>query len=238
MRRPGWRRLLAALAAILLILIPCLVELFVTAPRDVDIPTPPDSRTYRVFVADWGYHASIILEQPDGWRLGPPPHEGAPFVEYAWGDRRFYMEGNHWPHALFAALFLPTASVTYIEAWNRAPDARSPAKRLLVRSVTADELRRLIVSLEATMRRDATGERALPYPIAQGYVGRFYPSPDVYIWTRNCNRWVVDRLTPAGLARGGRGVLFSGQVARHLVAFTEVSRTDNPASDMPSRLDH
>ena len=220
-RRLGWKTLLAAFAAILLIVIPCVVELSAGPPGDVIIPAPEASRTYRVFVADWGYHASIILEQPAGWRLGPPPREDAPFVEYAWGDRRFYMEGNHKPHALFAALFLPTASVTYIEAWNRAPNASSPAKRLLVRAVTADELHRLLISLEGTIRRDTSGQRAPPYPPARGYSGRFYASPEAYLWTRDCNRWVVDRLTPAGLARRGRGVLFSGQVPNHLVGFTE-----------------
>ncbi|MFN2398666.1 MAG: hypothetical protein ABR543_08545 [Gemmatimonadaceae bacterium] len=70
----------------------------------------PEAR-YRVYVAGWGYHTSVIVEQPAGFRLGPPGEEDAPFVEFAWGNRSFYMESNYWPHSVFAAVFLPTSSV-------------------------------------------------------------------------------------------------------------------------------
>lgn len=229
--RHRWSVLAAALVLLFVVVIPIFAEWFAPSARAVVVPPIPQSDVHRVFVADWGYHASIIVEQPAGWRLGPPGQEGAPFVEYAWGDRRFYMEGNHWPHVLFAALLLPTASVTYVEAWNRAPDVATHARRMLVRTIGAEELRRLQISLEGTIRRGAGGERAAPYGVAAGYAGRFYPSIDSYIWSRDCNRWVVDRLTAAGLARGGRGVLFSSQVPGHLVGFTEVVRVTRPAAE-------
>ena len=220
--RNRWRALVVSLVLLFLVIIPVFAEWSAGSQRDVAVAAIPDSGVYRVFVADWGYHASIIVEQPPGIRLGPLGNEGAPFVEYAWGDRRFYMEGNHWPYALLAALLIPTASVTYVEAWNRMPDARAHARALFVREVSATELRRLLTSLEGSIRREPAGERAAPHPVAAGYGGRFYPSPDAYLWTRDCNRWVVDRLTPAGLARGSRGVLFSGQVPRHLLGFRPV----------------
>ena len=91
--RPTLRRWMlapAALGVLFLVVIPVIAEL--TAPSiGAAVPAPLDSRSYRVFVADWGYHTSIIVERPPGARLGPEAREGAPFVEYAWGDRRFYM---------------------------------------------------------------------------------------------------------------------------------------------------
>ena len=218
--------LLAALAVALFIVIPLIAELSPVSPRYVTVDPIADSGAFRVFVADWGYHTSIIVAQPSGTQLGPPGRERAPFVEYAWGDRRFYMEGNHRPHALFAALFLPTASVTYVEGWDRAPAVDAHARALFVRNVTAAELQTLLRSLESSISRNRGGGRVNPYPTAAGYSGRFYPSPDPYLWTRDCNRWTLDRLAAAGLARGGRGVLFSGQVARHLVGFHPVIATD------------
>jgi len=44
-----------------------------------------------------------------------------------------------------------------------------------------------------------------------------------YLWFTDCNRWTVERLAKAGLARGGLGVIFSGQVARHLIGFHRVN---------------
>jgi hypothetical protein len=197
---------------LLLLLPPLWVELRPNygLPPAPTLPVADSSRRYRVFVADWGYHTSIILEQAAGWRLGPPGHETSPFVEYAWGDRRYYMESDHRPHALFAALLLPTASVTYVDAWPGAP--QQGMRTLVVRDVSARELMRLGEELE----RWRVGE---PYPTAKGYPGRFYPAPGAYLWWSDCNRWTVDRLGGAGMARSGRGVLFSGQVSGRLQGF-------------------
>ena len=132
------------------------------------------------------------------------------------------MESNHSPPAALAALFWPTASVTYVEAWAAPPNVRTNARELLVRDVSAGEVRRLLGSLEGSIRRTNAGARDSAYSPARGYVGRFYSSPDFYIWTRDCNRWTVDRLAAAGLAHRGFGVLFSGQVSGRLTGFHAV----------------
>lgn len=174
---------------------------------------------YAVYVVDWGYHTAIILEQPREWRLGPDGDEDAAFVEYAWGDRRFYMESNYWPHAVFAALFLPTESVTYVDGWQRLPVRGY--RSMHVRNVSATELRALASELEASIVRVDGGARSGAYPAVRGYSGRFYPGVGNYLWWTNCNRWTADRLAVVGLASGGRGVLVSAQVASRLEDFRE-----------------
>jgi hypothetical protein len=196
----------------------------------------PRGGPYRVYVADWGYHTSIIVEQPAGSRLGPPGRESARFVEYAWGDRRFYMEADHRPHSLFAALFLPTESVVYLAAWDSAPDSVARPRALYVRAVDAAELGMLLGSLESQIRRGgASAARADAFAPAAGYDGRFYPAHGRYLWWSDCNRWTADRLQAAGLARGGRGVLFSGQVAPRLVGFRRwtVGQSDSRTAGQP-----
>ena len=187
------------------------------------VPTPPDGR-YDVYMVDWGYHTAIVVRQPAGWTLGPPGRETAPWLEYAWGDRRFYRDSDYRPHAVFATLFLPTPSVTYLAARDRPPSPGAGPRAVWHREVDASTLRVLVAELEGSMLRDANGRRLAPSPPVMGYAGRFYPARGRYLWTRDCNAWTVDRLARAGLATRGRLVVFSGQVAGHLVGFEQIAR--------------
>lgn len=210
-----------ALAAILVFLLvfPLAYALVVPEERGAElaVPAPPSGR-YRVLVADWGYHTAIVLEQPRGWSLGPTGEEGAPFLEYAWGDRRFFMESNYFPHAVFATLALPTASVLYLDG-RSDPPALGGARAVFSRTVDAATLHRLIRELERFVPRAPDGTRVASFVAVPGYEGRFYPARGRYLWTRNCNWWTVERLRAASLAGGSGGVIFSGQVSGRLRGF-------------------
>jgi hypothetical protein len=182
------------------------------------LPEPP-AGNYRVFVVDWGYHAAIVVEQPRGWRLGPPGAEGAPFLAYAWGDRRFYYESDYQPHSVFATLFLPTDAVLYLDA-HPDPPRFGGAEDVYARTVDAGTVRTLLAALERTARRDTSGARLPALAPAPGYRGHFYPAHGRYLWTRNCNWWVVARLAEAGLASAPAGVVFTTQVPARLRGFT------------------
>lgn len=222
--RPVRRAL--ALAVLFAVLGP---PLYVVLARDtrppLTLPPMPGPGPYRVFMADWGYHTSIVVEQPPGWRLGPPGEEGAPFVEFAWGDRRFYMESNY--KAILATLFLPTESVMYLDGQKSPPQVSGGARAVFVRTVDAATLRALLTELERSIVRPSAGGRAAPFPPAPGYPGRFYPAHGAYLWAGDCNWWTVERLRGAGLADRGRGVVFSGQVAGRLRGFTPAASAIN-----------
>ena len=193
----------------------------ITVPEQVGasalLPNVPNGM-YRVYVVDWGYHTTIVAPQPDGWALGPPGEERAPLLEYAWGDRRFYMESNFWPQSVYATLILPTESVLYLDGRN-SPPSFAGARAVYTRVVDASTLRALLGELERTFRRAADGSRVAPYASHVGYAGRFFPAYGRYLWTRNCNWWTVERLRSVGLARSGAGVVFSGQVGGRLRGF-------------------
>ena len=216
--RRRWRRLVLVVLALILVVPPIAVSISPDGPAPATIPDLPTG-SYRVYVADWGYHTSIILQQPPTWHLGSLGSETAPFVEFAWGDRRFFMESNYRPDALFATLFLPTEAVAYVASWNSDPVRTARARALYLREIDAVELGKLAAVLEGTIRRSVSGERVAAFPAVSGYTGRFYPAHGRYLWFTDCNRWTVERLASAGLARGGAGVIFSGQVASHLIGF-------------------
>jgi hypothetical protein len=189
-------------------------------PAPALAPAPP--RAYAVYVADWGYHTAVTLPQAAGWGLGPAGADDAPRVEYAWGDRRFYRDSDYRPWALFATLVLPTASVVYVRG-RAGPPAGGGARAVYARVVDAATLARLAGALERSVRRGAGGARVAPAPPVPGYAGRFYDAHGTYLWARDCNRWTVDRLHEAGLARPGAGVLFPGQVPGRLLGFAAVT---------------
>lgn len=223
-----WRVVRRALLAIVAfaLLFPPLYNFLVPEPRAAPIALPlPAPGNYDVFVADWGYHTSIIVQQPSGWSLGPPGRERAPFLEYAWGDRIFYMESNYQPQAVFATLVLPTPTVAYLDGWTDTSGFRG-ARAVYARTMDASTTRALLLELEGTFRRSA-GMRLEPYPIVASYTGRFYPSYGRYFWIRDCNWWTVARLSTAQLAGAATGVIFSGQVSHRLRGFHRIS-SDSP----------
>ena len=194
----------------------------ITVPEQIGalemLPNVP-AGTYRVSVVDWGYHTAIVVPQPAGWTLGPPGEERVPLLEYAWGDRRFYMESNYWPQSVYATLILPTESVLYLDGRN-SPPSFAGARAVYTRIVDAATLRALLGELEREFRHASDGSRVPPYSGHAGYAGRFFPAYGRYLWTRNCNWWTVERLRAAGLARSGAGVVFSGQVHGRLSGFS------------------
>jgi len=152
-------------------------------------------------------------------RLGPPGEEAAPFIEYGWGDRRFYMDSNFWPHALFATVFLPTASVVYLDGWQSAPVQHERVHEIYYRAVSAAQLRDLVTDLERAMPRTRDGQRPAPLASANTRTGRFYPGRECYIFWSDCNQWTVRRLAAAGLATSGMPIVFKQQVAGRLSGF-------------------
>jgi hypothetical protein len=183
----------------------------------------PPAADYRVLVVDWGLHTAIVVEQPAGWKLGPPDAEAAPFLEYAWGDRRYFAAGERGPGALLGALFLPTQSALLLRGHGNPPPLTG-REQVLERRVDRQTLHALLTSLERSFTRDGAGERAGHLPRSAGQPGTFYPALGTYHWSRNCNSWTVRRLAEAGLARPGRGVLFPFQVTGLLRGFRSQQR--------------
>jgi hypothetical protein len=200
----GWPLLLAALVP------------EVRPPLPPLPPPPPGS--YTVLVVDWGLHTAIVVEQPPGWRLGPPGAETAPFVEVAWGDRRYFSGADRSAAAVLAALVLPSDAALLI-AGHADPPRLSGSVRVLERQVDGPTLQALATSLEGSLRRDAAGERPVPLPGSPIAGARFYPALGRYHWSRNCNLWTVRRLRDAGLARHPAGVVLTPQVPARLRGF-------------------
>ena len=221
-RRVRWRAVVGSSVALVLVVtvvFPLLYAVVMPEARGPVSTMPPlPNGSYRMYVVDWGYHTAIVLPQPPGWALGPPGKERAAFLEFAWGDKRFYMESDYRPWAVFATLVLPTASVLYLDG-RAGPASFVGARAVYSRSIDGETLHALLGELESEIQHGAGGERLGPYAGHEGYAGRFYPAYGRYLWTRDCNWWTVERLRAVGAAGSSMGVVFSGQVFGRLSNF-------------------
>jgi hypothetical protein len=229
---PRWRRRLRAAVskryrpvrvlayALLLFVLPWLyIENFTPPPGPVALPRIDDDVHTTVYVVGWNHHSSILVEQRPEWRLGPEGNEETRFVEYGWGDRRFMMESNYWPHSLFATLFLPTESVAYVRGLDELPEPGVWAEFVRRREVDGRQLRTLLTALEDDFVRTADGRRAGAFPPVEGYAGRFYPGREYYVIWWNCNWWVVRSLRDGGFDVSPTGVFVAQQIEGRLVGF-------------------
>lgn len=196
-----------------------LVPFLTPQPGKVTLPAlTPDaaSRSYRVYVfSRWGYHSAIALEQPPGWHLGPSDAADAPFVEYAWGNLRYFRDQDRSVGVTLSAVFLPTESTMYLRGWKSPPTTDMGARDIYTREISADQLRTLVTALEQSFPRTEAGGRPLHYP-NHPY---FYPSGEYYIWWNDCNAWTIRILQQADLAEASLGILFCQQVGGRLKGF-------------------
>ncbi|WP_299402285.1 DUF2459 domain-containing protein [Acaryochloris sp. IP29b_bin.148] len=173
---------------------------------------------YDIYVVNWGFHTALILEQPQGWRLGPTNHAQARYVEYGWGDKRFFMLSDTSIPTTLAAGVLPTASVMYLRGRETLPQPQY-ARQLYHRQITPQQLHSLLRSLEQSFQRTTNGERVAPYPQVPRFAGQFYPGREYYVIWSDCNAWTVRQLQAINVAQAYFPVILSEQVGPSLTGF-------------------
>lgn len=174
---------------------------------------------YDVYVVNWGFHTAIIVEQPQGWTLGPPNHPQAPYIEYGWGDKRFFMLSDTSIPATLAAAILPTPSVVYLRGRDAPPTEENYARQLYHRQISPQQLYTLIGILEQSFQRSPQGNRVEPYSQVSAFAGYFYPGREYYIFWSACNAWTIKHLHRIKIAQSDIPVIFAEQVGPSLQSF-------------------
>ncbi len=194
-------------------------------PADAPVALPAMSaadsaRIFAVYVADYGYHTAIIVQLPASYAPALAGLSGdSVYLEYAWGDRRFFMESRFAPWSIFASLFLPTEAVMYLAVHARPPSQRGGWRDLRERRVNSTQLVALIRSLEQWAVRDSSGQRAAEFPAVPAYAGRFHRALGRYSWWFNCNWWTVRNLSAIDLANPSLAVFLPRDVHKRLERF-------------------
>lgn len=167
-----------------------------------------------VLTASW--HSGIVL--PTG-ELGPLKsllnEPQATYLNFGWGNRRFYMSTHPGLGDAVAALF-GSPSALFVQAVSAPADLLAPDVRIHWICADRDELRRVKTYIEESLSRSG----GKPVDLGNGPLpgSRFYASIGHYSSVHTCNTWTVAALQYAGLPVRAGGVIFASQVASRLRA--------------------
>jgi uncharacterized protein (TIGR02117 family) len=180
--------------------------------------SPETLRT--VYVIQRGWHTGVAVAKHDWpnreWSLLNDFPESN-YLEFGWGDARFYQaERNTFWLGVRAALW-PTASVIHVIGLND-PISNAYAEAIVPVRVSHDGLRALTEAVEHEFTAEhpvPTGSplRAAPHP------NRFYDAKRSFYFPRMCNWWIAARLKEAGCPIQPWSVITASRVIREARGF-------------------
>jgi Protein of unknown function (DUF2459) len=207
----GTRKALSIWCAILL---SCTLSACSAARDRIDAATPDSLRS--IYVVRRGWHTGVAIAAAD-W-----PHQnwdvlsdfpGVEYLEFGWGDERFYQaETNTVWSGMRAGLF-STSSVIHVIGLSEPTPAAAEANEVVEVRVAMERLRKLAASIER--------EFADAYPTPTGATlnaspapNRFYKAQRRFYFPRMCNWWIAARLAEAGCPVEPWTVMLASRVIR------------------------
>ncbi len=213
----GFRQLTSLFAAVLL-----MGTLSGCASNDAcyEPATPPESLR-SVYVVKRAWHTGIAVavdDWPDREWSVLADFPRSRYVEFGWGDARFYQaEEETWWLAIRAAFFSTASAMNVIGFDEPTPQALRADEIIEVR-VSEEGLRQLASSIEAEFKEAAPEPmgvplRGLPEP------NKFYPGKRRFFFPRMCNWWTAQRLHDGGCPIAAWSVLSANRVIREAQGF-------------------
>jgi hypothetical protein len=174
-----------------------------------------------IYVVRRGWHTGVVVAKQDWpnreWALLEEFPDSA-YLEFGWGDERFYQaEKNTFWLGMRAALW-PTSSVVHVIGIREptADDVR--ADEIVAVRVPITGLRTLTHAIErefAGARPVRTGVSASGMPVPNW----FYEAKRSFYFPRMCNWWIASRLAEAGCPIRPWSVIAASRVMREAREF-------------------
>jgi uncharacterized protein (TIGR02117 family) len=213
----GFRQLLSLFATVLLagMLAGC-------ASNDAcyELGTPGESLR-SVYVIKRAWHTGVAVAASDwpdrDWSV-LADFPDSRYLEFGWGDARFYQaQEETWWMAVRAAFF-STGSVVHVIGFDHPTPEALIADEVVEVHLSEDGLRKLTASIqaefqEATPRAFGTPLRGVPEP------NRFYHAKRRFFFPRMCNWWTARRLQDGGCPVAAWSVIMANRVIREAEGF-------------------
>ena len=192
-------RCMAALVAVVLCYLLAAVVL-AAIPANRHRVAPEEGIT--IMVLGSGVHTDIAVPGDAAWMewLDEPDAYPPKWLNFGWGDRRFFLEARTWDELTFPVAWQAAVgrgtSLMHVEKWERLDYPGTQARLVL----TPEEYARLCAALKASFRDSSAPHRQR----LTGYWGNdfFYEGQGRYSLFRTCNAWTGEMLRHAGIKTG------------------------------------
>lgn len=176
--------------------------------------------TDTLYLAKRGWHTGILVSRSSIDTLFPDVLDHFPeatYLNFSWGDRKFFMaDKGTWGLALRAAL-LPTQSVMHVDGLDRLPPWYVDSKTVVRVELPVEGFRSMMEYIRQSFARNKK-QQLIPLRMNKPAMSHFYLSGITYWGTRTCNVWTARALKRGGLHIHPFFYLTAGQVIRRVRA--------------------
>ena len=170
---------------------------------------------YSIYVASNGWHTSIVLARSDLPAGAIPEADdfpGAAYLEFSWGDARYFPAPEKDLGMIMSALLTPTPAVLHLAGLPAHPGQVFPTAEVVELNLTSEGFGALVAYLNETFARSSA------QPSAQGLYrfSRFYPATGNFHLFNTCNTWIARGLAAAGLPVTVSGTLQAEELMAQL----------------------
>lgn len=170
-------------------------------PRSKSIPA---QRHPVYYVGSHGWHTSVIVPRaaiPSG---SLPPNVTKAFadcryLEFGWGDQKFYMKRRPNVATAIDAVFSPGPSVLHVAGLNSPLEEELAWSGLVEVPCTTAEFASLCRAIGETFDRDPHGQVYSLGTGLYGHASRFYPAHGRYHLLNTCDTWTARMMRAGGL---------------------------------------
>jgi uncharacterized protein (TIGR02117 family) len=182
--------------------------------------TPPES-LHSVYVIKRAWHTGIAVAAADwpnrDWSV-LRDFPDADYLEFGWGDARFYQAEQESLWLGIRAAFFSTASAIHVIGFDHPTREALLADEVIEVRVSAEGLRKLAQSIEREFTQSepvSTGASLLATPRPN----EFYGAKRRFFFPRMCNWWTARRLNEASCPIAAWSVISANRIVREARGF-------------------
>lgn len=185
-------------------------------------PATPGEALRSIYVVKRGWHTGIAIpaaQWPDRHWSVLRDFLDSTYLEFGWGDARFYQAEQESPWMAIRAAFFSTESTIHVIGFDQPTPNALRADEVIEVRVSAEALRRVAQSIQREFSQaepvvTASGLSATPEP------NKFYQASRRFYFPRMCNWWTAKRLEEGGCPIAAWSVISANRIVRKARGFS------------------